>query len=401
MMDGSITVESEYGLGSTFTLRVRQGFVNDIPIGAEVAEKLRNFKYSVAKRNRGKIVRVPMPYAKVLVVDDVPINLNVARGLLKPYGMGVDCVSSGFDAITAIRDEKAHYDAVFMDHMMPEMDGVETVRIIREKIGSDYAKNVPIIALTADAVVGKREMFLSSGFQDFLSKPIDVRDMDAVLNRWVRDKQKETAFQNGVLSESAGARGTIFENWGIGDIDVEKGLVNFDGVIESYVEILESYVKDMPALLGKLRSYTREDIAGYRITAHSVKSSCRIIGAEALGARAESLETAAADSDDEYITGNSAVFIADVEKLIEKLSPFLSKLEAAHPKPLKSEPDPATLAALLEACKSFDISGINKAMDKLESFRYETSAERISWLRDRIDVSDFNGIVELLEEWIS
>ncbi|MDR0564751.1 MAG: response regulator [Azoarcus sp.] len=192
MMDGDITVESEYGVGSTFTLRIRQGFVNDVPIGPDVAENLRNFKYFDEKRNRRKFVRIPLPYARVLVVDDVPINLDVARGLLRHYGMKVDCVDSGIEAIARIREEKIHYDAIFMDHMMPEIDGIEATRIIREEIGTDYAKNIPIIALTANAIVGNENMFLSKGFQAFLSKPIDIRALDATLDHWVRDKTKET-----------------------------------------------------------------------------------------------------------------------------------------------------------------------------------------------------------------
>ncbi len=110
---------------------------------------------------------------------------------MKPYGMKVDCATSGRRAIEMIRAEKAHYDAVFMDHMMPEMDGIEAARIIHEEIGTEYARNIPIIALTANAVVGTEEMFLSKGFQDFIPKPIDTAKLDAVLRRWVRDKSRE------------------------------------------------------------------------------------------------------------------------------------------------------------------------------------------------------------------
>jgi CheY-like chemotaxis protein len=192
LMDGAVDVESIYGVGSTFRVRLRQGFVNDTPIGAEVAQNLRKFKYFDEKHTRSeKLIRIRLPYARVLVVDDVPVNLDVVRGMMQPYQMQIDCVTSGEEAIELVRDEEVHYNAIFMDHMMPGMDGIETVRIIREEIGTDYAKSVPIIALTANAIAGNEEMFLGKGFQAFLSKPIDIQRMDQVIRKWVRDRELE------------------------------------------------------------------------------------------------------------------------------------------------------------------------------------------------------------------
>ncbi|MDR1496484.1 MAG: response regulator, partial [Clostridiales Family XIII bacterium] len=166
MMDGDILVESEYMKGSTFTLRLRQGYVNDKVIGKNISESLMRFSYTDKKRDKSqKMLRAWIPYARVLVVDDVPTNLDVARGMMKPYGMTIDCVTSGQAAIDRIRGDDVQYDAIFMDHMMPEMDGIEATRIIREKIGTDYAKNVPVVALTANAVVGTEQVFLANGFQ--------------------------------------------------------------------------------------------------------------------------------------------------------------------------------------------------------------------------------------------
>jgi CheY-like chemotaxis protein len=192
-MDGSISVESEYGKGSIFTVRIFQGIGSDKIIGAETVHSLESFKFSAVTRERRQSPRFKMPYARILVVDDVSINLDVAAGMMLPYGMTVDCVTSGREAIRLVREEKVKYDAIFMDHMMPDLDGIETVKIIRNEIDSDYAKNVPIIALTANAIVGNEKMFLESGFQAFLTKPIDTVKLDAQLNRWVRDKEKEAS----------------------------------------------------------------------------------------------------------------------------------------------------------------------------------------------------------------
>jgi HPt (histidine-containing phosphotransfer) domain-containing protein len=163
------------------------------------------------------------------------------------------------------------------------------------------------------------------------------------------------------------------------------------------LDILGSYVKDMPSLLDNLRNYMREDdIAGYQIAVHSVKSANRIIGAEELGARAEALETAAKNSDGDFIKEACPGFITAEERLIAKIASFLSRREEANPKPVKGEPDQAVLAELLEACKSLNIAGVNRAMEKLESFRYESRADLIPWLWEQIDVSDFSAMVERL-----
>ncbi|MDR2731460.1 MAG: transporter substrate-binding domain-containing protein, partial [Treponema sp.] len=172
MMDGEINVESEYGKSTAFSLRLRQGFVNDTPIGADIANKLRNFCYADNKLIfTKKLIRLNLSYARVLVVDDMQTNLDVAAGLLRSYKMQVDCVDNGPAAIERIREEAPVYNTIFMDHMMPEMDGIETADSIRA-IGTEYARNIPIIALTANAIQGTDQMFYEHGFQAFISKPI-------------------------------------------------------------------------------------------------------------------------------------------------------------------------------------------------------------------------------------
>jgi CheY-like chemotaxis protein len=198
MMGGSITAESEYGKGSVFRVTIPQGIVDRSPVGREAAENLRNFRF-IEDRNRSRgnsLIRSWMPYGKVLVVDDLQTNLDVMKGLLMPYGLRVDMVLSGREAVERIRGEAVRYDLVFMDHMMPGMDGIEAARIIRNEIGSSYARQVVIVALTANAVEGTKEMFLGSGFNDFISKPVDIKRLDMVLNRWIRDRQSEETLRD-------------------------------------------------------------------------------------------------------------------------------------------------------------------------------------------------------------
>ena len=189
MMDGRITVESEYGKGSVFTAEIVQRIKDSAGIGRDVAESLRGFRY-VSENAVRELARSWMPDGKVLVVDDMLVNIKVARGLLEPYGLRIDSAVSGQKAIEMITEKTAgspEYDLVFMDHMMPGMDGIEATSLIRawEKEREFSGRQLPVIALTANAVVGMREMFLEKGFNDYLTKPIDILKLDEILMRWI------------------------------------------------------------------------------------------------------------------------------------------------------------------------------------------------------------------------
>jgi CheY-like chemotaxis protein/anti-sigma regulatory factor (Ser/Thr protein kinase) len=237
MMGGSIEVESEYGKGSTFTVHLCQAIVEAKPIGPGVAKKLMSFRLIETRRGRSKnLVRAPMPYGKVLVVDDVATNLDVARGLMLPYGLTIDCVLSGQEAIEKVRRADVKYDAVFMDHMMPGMDGIEAVRIIRNEIGTEYAKTVPIIALTANALAGNEDMFLAAGFNAFIAKPIDIMRLDVLLNQWVRGR-RETDWRAGEDEEAPDGR---LENAKLEGMDFAAALKRYGGEA-MYIRILRSF----------------------------------------------------------------------------------------------------------------------------------------------------------------
>jgi len=184
MMKGEMVVESEPGKGSVFNLRIPQGYIDSNVLGREGADSLQKFDIEKkARQKRGsQIQREYMPYGKVLVVDDMEPNLYVAKGLLSPYGLSIDTASSGQKAIDMIKSGQK-FDVIFMDHYMPEMDGMETTKIIRE-----LGYKASIIALTANALVGQDQMYLANGFDGFMSKPIDTRQLNSTLNRFIRDK---------------------------------------------------------------------------------------------------------------------------------------------------------------------------------------------------------------------
>jgi len=182
MMNGEILVESEPGKGSVFTIRLPQGNTGAPALGRETVEQLRQFRSNYqTEAGKIKIVRKPINSGRVLIVDDMEMNLYVAEDMLSPYGMRIDTAFSGHEAIEKIKINT--YDIVFMDHMMPGMDGTEAIREIR-KLGQKYEK-LPIVALTANVISGIKEMFIANGFNDFMAKPIRIQDMNEILKKWM------------------------------------------------------------------------------------------------------------------------------------------------------------------------------------------------------------------------
>ena len=415
LMKGTITVSSEYGKGSVFTVSIPQKCVNDSIIGQEIVNNLKNFHYYGQKRKQNaKLVRINLPYARVLVVDDVGTNLDVAKGLMKPYGMQIDCMTGGKQAIDAIRDEKVRYSAVFMDHMMPGMDGIEATRLIRE-IGTEYAKTVPIIALTANAVAGNEEMFLDKGFQDFISKPIEISRLDAVIRRWVRDKEREKLYLDrrldmegddipeidtrneirSVRDRQEGFDRRLFEKLYY-DINIKKGLKRFGGDMEVYLGILRSFAVNTKPLLEKVKLVKRENLNDYAISVHGIKGSCRGIFAKTAGEKAEALEIAANAGDFDFIGNNNPDFVKNIEKLIADLDEILEKIGDKNPKKKMATPDRETLTKLFAACIKYDMDETNAVMAELELYEYESNGEIVARLRKYADEADFARIIDEL-----
>jgi len=324
MMGGSISVESVYGKGSTFHVGIRQGFVNDKPIGHDVAESLRGFNYTDNKRlvNK-KLVRMDLSYAKVLVVDDIQTNLDVASGLLGKYKIQVDCVTSGQEAIERISGGSPVYNTVFMDHMMPGMDGIEAAEAIRA-LGSEYARKIPIIALTANAIQGTDTMFYEHGFQDFISKPIGIMELDSVIRKWVRDESLESPAHPDELSSTEpppGAKNKI----NIPGVDTEKGLSILDGDQDVYKKLLRSYIENTPVALERIRNVTGETLQEYTINVHGIKGASASLGVETIREAAYNLEMMARAGDLQGVMSENGKFINSAESIIAAIKTWLEE----------------------------------------------------------------------------
>ena len=352
MMEGRIHIESTYGKGSIFTVRIKQGLCGNQVLGKQVVDNLQNFRYTdVKRRNVAGFTRTPLPHAKILIVDDNQTNLYVFQNILKPYKMLVDCVLSGQAAIKAIKDEEVKYDAIFMDHMMPEMDGIEATRIIRQDIGTAYAKNIPIIACTANAIVGSKDMFLNNGFQAFLSKPIDISALDHVLKHWVRDQHQEELTMVHDLEDASpdqdfdSVPGEPFPGdeshsskdsieftprrttpVNIPGLDAEVCLELFNNNLDDYIKFISFFAETtLPKLESIETTITADSLHDYAVIVHGIKGSCVWIGAYEVGEKAEELEKAALGGNLDVVLEKNPSFVKETTLLIENIQRFCNQ----------------------------------------------------------------------------
>ncbi len=261
------------------------------------------------------------PKARVLIVDDNITNLKVAEGLMKPYNMKIVTVMSGPEAIEAVKSKK--YDIVFMDHMMPGMDGVEATKIIRGLEG-EYFKNIPIIALTANAVNGVKEMFLNEGFNDFIAKPIELSLLARALKQWLPKELIVSSYIEGE-EEMHSTTGTKEADEYVGKyISLNKGMIYTGGNKDVYLEVLSVYANKGRNYKASLDThFKQEDWENYIIEVHALKSSSLSIGAEKLSLLAKSMEIAGKEENYDLIRDKHSDMIAMYEDVLNDAESYL------------------------------------------------------------------------------
>ena len=385
LMNGEIFVESSPEKGSVFTVRLPQGKVDDGVLGREVADNLQRFRInSMTYMRRVQISREPMPYGRVLIVDDVETNIYVARGLLVQYGLTIDSAESGFAAIEKIRDGN-EYDIIFMDHMMPKMDGIEATKIIR---GMGYKR--PIVALTANAVTGQMEIFLKNGFDEFISKPIDIRRLNFVLNKLIRDKHPREVVE--------AARKQMAEKNQSAD---EAKKPSFDTqFLEVFARDASKVISALDAISKKRAPYSEEDMRTYIINVHGIKSALASIGQSKLSAFALKLEQSGREKNIGAMMSETPAFINSLRALVEKLAPQ-KKDEGGKP----AEDDQTLLKEkLLElnsACEAYDKKTAKNLMAELREKTWsQPTDELLGKIAEHLLHSDFDEVVNIVNKFI-
>ncbi|MDR0710589.1 MAG: response regulator [Spirochaetaceae bacterium] len=396
LMGGSITVESEYGVGSVFTVVIRQEIVDNTPIGEDTVENMKRFRSTDSRGDRRKMIRTSMPGARVLVVDDVQTNIDVARGLMTAYELTVDGALSGQEAIDLIRAGEPRYDIIFMDHMMPEMDGIQTTQVIR-LTDSDYARKVPIVALTANALAGNRDMFIENGINDFLAKPVEIQKLTAILERWIpKEKQQR---REGYPDQEETERETMP---GIPGVDVDAGLANTGNSVATYKKILSVFCADVDSRISRIEEASRaEDLSLYTTLVHALKGASRSIGAAAFGDQAALLEDAGR-------SGSRSLVETETGRLLKSLSRLKNHISAV----LEEEPPPdfpgdgdktdysaLNLGALKEALIAMDTGAVNGRLQSYAPLELNGTAKAfLGEIEQHILLFDYDKAVAKIDE---
>jgi CheY-like chemotaxis protein len=302
------------------------------------------------------------PEARVLVVDDLATNLQIAEGLMAPYKMDIDTCISGSEAFIMVK--KHRYDLVFMDHMMPEMDGLFATSLIR-KLGREdkYFQNLPIVMLTANAVSGQREMFLKNGINDFLPKPIDVHKLNTILETWIpREKQQKL---NGVPEEKIGDKTPIPE---ISGIHVETGMLNTGGSVSSYKHILSFFYNDAEERIPQIKKTAEAGkFLQYTTMIHAIKGAARSIGATELGQMAADLEAAGNERNTAVINEKTDEFLKELRQLADHIKAALAETAETEQYADVLEASKAQLETLKEALDNMDTGKVNKELGQLRT----------------------------------
>jgi signal transduction histidine kinase/HPt (histidine-containing phosphotransfer) domain-containing protein/ActR/RegA family two-component response regulator len=394
LMGGDITVESEYGSGSVFTASVAQKILNPAPLNAV-------FENAPTMANGKTGALFTAPDVRILIVDDIAANLEVAAGLLAPYGMKVDTCTSGTKAVYMAK--KYAYDIIFMDHMMPGMDGMEATAMIR-----GFNNTVPIIALTANAISGMRELFLEKGFSDFLSKPIEIAKLDTVVAKWIPANKK-------VKTGGTVKRGTFKGSAGIKlpGINVERGINNVGGKAGEYKKFLAVFLKDAKSRLAFFEEFRPGGGMHLFVThTHALKSALATMGAPELSEAAADLEAAGKSADAGTIAQKLPPFTRNLKILCAAIGDTLRLAHAAtmdaasrmgnagNVKALNTAAVKDSLKALKSALESKDIESIDHFMDELEKVSVDAKTqENLEKIADHILMGEYNLAVNTVNSF--
>lgn len=315
MLGGEISAESTYGKGSCFKAEIPQNVIDFEPMG-DFEKQYQRF-ISDSEKQRQSLVA---PDANVLVVDDVEINLKVMKGLLKKTQVQVDTADSGRKCLEHVT--KKQYDLIFLDHMMPEMDGIETLQQMKLLAGN-LNKNTPVVMLTANATRGARDEYIQAGFTDYLTKPVQEEDLQAMLFKYLSEK---ATWQTDVYSKEP--QNVMQSVEGIPDLDVQTGL-KYCMDKELYEEVLIEYIQaDKSAQINQY--FDAKDWINYKVLVHALKTTSLTIGAISLSEEAKALELASAEGDESYILSHHQAVMDKYICLLDELQKIFCKVKSVR-----------------------------------------------------------------------
>ena len=380
MMGGMIKAESVYGKGSVFHCVI-----------PKVAGDETLIKYTDDEENV-----VFAPDTKILVVDDNKINLNVASGLLQLCNITPETAESGPSAIELIHDNQ--YDIVFMDHMMPVMDGIEATKIIRE-MGID----IPIIALTANAVAGAKEMFLKAGMNDLLTKPIERDMLNKILVNWVPARKQIGRLAKNAVADETGVdvQSEFWKNIEqIEGLSMQMGLKRISGKKDYYEKSLQLTIREIEKCYKNLNKFLAAgDMHNFSIEVHGIKGSLASIGAMDLSAMALELETASIRGQADFCSCNLPIFLEKLNNLGASLSKaFTSKIN--NNGIIEIPPEiPGIFKKMTLAFENMDFEAIEKAIERLDALKpNEALKEKIEKIKDAVLIMDSEAAVKVMQE---
>lgn len=387
LMGGTIQVQSCLNEGSSFRATFYQEIADSEPLWIKKMTK-ENAVNHVGNDSFMDEIHVVFPGAHVLVVDDMSSNLKVEQGLLQLYGIEPEMALSGKEALELVQSR--HYDLIFMDHLMPEMDGVETLEKIRE-----LEKEVPVIAVTANATVYTKAFYEENGFDGCLTKPLQTDELLNVLKKYLSSRIQNKEIEE--LEENLPIKNLMPK------IDCVAGIKNIGGNLDSYNELLKVYYREMAQILETLPDLAQESLEQFKIKVHGVKGSSRNVGAKELSERALQLEEWAKegkqkevlDALDDFLKEMDAVmtrvdtYLKDTVETVERDGDFLPELELT------------SVYKILQALSEFDMDIVEDEMKELYRNRYTDDTEVVlEELKRYIEELDYKHATELLKDYL-
>jgi CheY-like chemotaxis protein len=394
MLGGDVSVESIYGAGTTVRFSVRQSVFDYSYVNYN--ERKRR---EMARRDSNS--HLCLPDVKILIVDDSEIALQVEKALFETYEITCDVATSGFDALDKIMVN--HYDMAFVSTVLPVMDGIDTVREIRNLEGEEF-KKMPIVALSANLVDTSREEILTSGFNELIVKPIELDQAEAMLRSFIsQDKIKE---KDNDITELEG------ENKFIEDAEILSGFVNVEeaikvmgGSFKIFNTFISNYKEEYQTEVQLLKSYVDEDVRRYKNIIHDIKSSSSNIGAYGVERKAANLESAINIGNQQYVRDNTRDFVAMMNDFFKRIDVYMARIshvELPDKKETRDKINKGKLKELRAFLRQNEITPAKEILADIDRYEYgDIDMEFLAALKDFVSSGDYEASSEMIDQYLN